>query len=78
MLLKEAIDYVSYFMDKNKADGAFAEAWSIIYKELAEDQKSLTDKLNCTITTNVQWLCSVCGLVPVNKCPQCGLNEDLL
>jgi hypothetical protein len=28
------------------------------------------------ITSDLKWLCSVCGLVPVNKCPQCGLNED--
>lgn len=43
MLLSEAIDYVSYFMDIKKADGAFAEAWSIIFKELAEGQKPTTN-----------------------------------
>ena len=28
------------------------------------------------VTTNLAWHCSVCGIVPVNKCPNCGLNED--
>jgi hypothetical protein len=39
MLLKEAIDCVSYFMDKKNADGVFAEAWNIIFKKLIEVQK---------------------------------------
>ena len=25
-----------------------------------------------------KWLCSVCGLVDVNRCPKCGLNENEL
>jgi hypothetical protein len=44
MLLSEAIDYVSYFMDTKKADGAFAEAWNIIFKKLMEGQKPSTNK----------------------------------
>jgi 5-methylcytosine-specific restriction endonuclease McrA len=26
--------------------------------------------------TNLKGLCSVCGLVPVTRCPQCGLDAD--
>jgi len=54
MLLSEAIDYVSYFMDIKKADGAFAEAWSIIFKKLVEGQKPSTNNARAEI-------CGSCG-----------------
>ena len=31
-------------------------------------------KENNKISANVKWLCSVCGVVDVNKCPKCGLS----
>ena len=57
MLLSEAIDYVSYFMDIKKADGAFAEAWSIIFKKLVEGQKPST---NTRRDETVRCVCEDC------------------
>jgi len=65
MLLSEAIDYVSYFMDIKKADGAFAEAWSIIFKKLVEGQKPTTNSKSmpcrCETPSPVARECAECG-----------------
>ena len=56
-------------------DGPFhgyrSEVWSAVAIAVDAGRASKVAE-----TTGMKWLCSVCGMIPVDRCPKCGLNED--
>ena len=59
------------------ADGEFL--FEVMIRDGDEAARRINELIDRPkVTTNMKWLCSVCGLVPVDRCPKCGLNEDEL
>jgi len=54
------------------------EVWLPFTAAFAFAEKAVTsaNKQSAKITTDLKWLCSVCGMVDIKRCPKCGLNED--
>ena len=75
MTIKEAVNYVSYFMDTHEAKGEFSEAWSVIFKALEESTNSSHNSAMLEIALCLQRVFTIVNQGAMGKF--CDLESDI-